>query len=254
MGIHYVDYAGESEGRGPSLAVWNPFLGAKAQVDNYMFGSGSRIIADDFMDDHDLTNSWTLTQATTGTFALTDAVHGVALLDCNSTTAAQGANLQYMSTVGERVLPAAGRTIVLESRVKAADIATGPEFFFGLHTVDTTIIASSDLSDGTGQSFAGFGSVTDDGVLVSFTANNTSRTVGTTTLHTLVDDTYVKLGIVINGVTNVEFYVNGDLKETVTTTVPAEEMAVSYVCQSGGTTDPIVHIDWVLGYQLDALD
>lgn len=253
-----VDYAGEWEGRGPSLNVWNPYLAAMRLIDAGMFGVGSCFIKDDFMGPHDLTNHWTLTDTTPvggpATFALDDAVHGVALLDCASTTAAEGGNIQYMGATGERVLPAAGRIIVLESRVKAADIATGPEFFFGLHTVDTTIIASSDLSDGTGQSFAGFGSVTDDGVLVSFTADNTSRTVGTTTLKTLVDDTWVKLALIIDGTSSAKFYVDGDLKQTVTTTLPAEAMAVSYVCQSGGTTDPIVHIDWALGYQFDSLD
>lgn len=258
MAVPYVDYAGESEGRGPSLKVWNPYLPAMGKIDAGMFGNGSCFLKTDFMFDHDLTNMFTFTDTTpvgsAATFTLADAVHGEAVLDSVSTTAAEGGQIQAMGATGERILPAAGRIIVLEGRLKVVDNATGPEFFFGLHTVDTTIIASSALSDGTGQSYAGFASVTDDNILVSYTADNTSRTVGTTTLDTLVASTWVKLALVIDGTDSVKFYVNGSLKETVTTTVPAEEMAFSAVCQTPGTVSPATHFDWLLGYQIDALD
>lgn len=185
---------------------------------------------------------YTLTQATQGTFTRDTSVPniGVWLLDCNSTTSSQGANLQF---VGLPVAVSASNILGFEVRLKAADIATGPEFFAGVHASDTTIIASSAM-DGTASSYAGFKSVTSNNILLPVSADNTAEQAGAAA-HTFVDDTYVRLGVLIYKREYVDFYVNGVKVVRHTTRIPAaaEVMYPSFVCQSDGTTDPIVHLD-----------
>lgn len=197
---------------------------------------------DNFMDLP--TGKYTATQATAGTFALDDAEGGVALADCNSTTATQGINIQLGGTAGESFKPAAGRTIYFEGRVRADDIATGPEFFFGLAITDTSLIAGSAL---TSQAI-GFKSVTDDNVLLATCKDGSSETTAAS-IHTFVDGTWVKLGFKVIGTSKVEFYVDGVLKGSITANIPTTEMRPSLVCQTGGTTDPIIAIDWGAAWQ-----
>lgn len=230
----------QNNGRGPSLATLWKDCPRYEIMNDYNAGYYFR---DDFMGDHDLTNAYTATQQTQGTFALDDAEGGVALADCNSTTATQGINVQLSSTVGERFIAATGSKIWFEARVKAADIATGPEFFLGLSEIDTTIIASSANSS---ANHVGWESTTDDGVLLFFGEKAGTRNSALASPHTLVDDTYVKLGFFVDGVDKVEHYVDGTLQTTTlaTANIPIVAMTPSLVCQSGGTTDPIVHLDW----------
>ena len=199
----------------------------------------SFIDGDDFVtspiDDED----YAFTNATAGTMALDPAAeNGVLLLDSASTTAAQGAQIQRPAASFK---PKAGRKIWFETRVKVADTATGPELFIGLAEIDTTIIASSAVST---ENHIGFSSVTDDNVLL---ANSEKATAGTTaTGTTAVEATWVTLGIKVDGLDKVSFYVDGDIVSQITTTanIPIVELAPSFVCQSGGTTDPILHIDY----------
>lgn len=186
-----------------------------------------------------LTGSYVATQATAGTFALDpDAPNGVALADCASATAAQGINVQF-GTAGCFV-PAANRNIYFEARVKAEDIATGPEFFLGLSVIDTTILASSALSANS----IGFLSVTDNNVILA-SSKNADGAATASSIHTFVDTEWVKLGFLLSGVSSARFFVNGVQKGIITTKIPAGlSLIPSLVCQSGGTTDPIIHIDW----------
>jgi hypothetical protein len=230
-----VRYNGEA-GRGPSPDVW-----AGVNLDQLRDWFDGFLFEDDFTQDHDLTNRYTATQATAGTFLITDAEGGVADADCNSTTATQGINVQAASTVGERFRPQADDVLIFEARLKAADIATGPEFFVGLSVIDTTIIAASANSS---ANHIGFESVTDDNVLLFHSESGGTRS-STTTPHTLVDDTFVKLGFRVKGTEKIEVFVDGvKFGETIETNIPTELMVPSLVCQSGGTTDPIVSLDW----------
>lgn len=230
------DYARTTDTtRKPSPIIWNQVdvMSLAMGIDGYLF-------RDDF---HDLpTGKYTATQATAGTFALDDQEGGVALADCNSATAAQGINVQLGGTAGELFsIPDSGLCL-FECRIKAADIATGPEFFIGLSETDTTLIASSAMSAGE---YVGFKSVTDDNVLLG--CSNDAAESTASSIHTFVDDTYVKLGFVIKNGSLVQFYVNGALKTNTITTaanIPANLLRPTLVCQSGGTTDPILHIDW----------
>jgi hypothetical protein len=189
------------------------------------------------------TGKHTATLANAGTFALTDAEGGVVLADCDSTTATQGINVQLGGTAGESFLIPDSGMCLFECRIKAADIATGPEFFIGLAETDTTLVASSAMD--TSKEYVGFKSMTDDNVILGC-ANDAAESTASS-IHTFVDDAWVKLGFVIKNGSLVQFYVNGALKTNTITTaanIPANLLRPSVVCQSGGTTDPIVHIDW----------
>jgi hypothetical protein len=90
----------------------------------------------------------------------------------------------------------------------------------------------------------GFLSVTDDNVILAACKDGLALTTASS-IHTFVDDAWVKLGFKVTGTTKVEFFVNGVLVGTITANIPTTELRPSLVCQSGGTTDPIVHIDWL---------
>ncbi len=231
------DYARTTDTtRKPSPIIWN-----LVDVQALAMGIDGYLFHDDF---HDLpTGKYTATQATTGTFALGDGEGGVVLADCDSTTVVQGINVQLGGTAGEMFSIPDNGLCLFEARLKAADIATGPEFFFGLAETDTTIIASSAMSSAT--EYVGFKSVTDDGVILG--CSNDAAESTASSIHTFVDDAYVKLGCVIKNGSLVQFFVNGALKANTITTaanIPANLLRPSLVCQSSGTTDPIVHVDW----------
>lgn len=228
------------QGRGPSdHTLWKDCPWSQIGND---FGRGYRF-ADDFTDAHDLTNKYTATTATTGTFLVIDEEGGVADADCASTTHRQGINVQASSTVGASFATQASGKMWFECRLKASDIATGPEFFVGLHNIDTTVIATSAMNGAAGD-YIGFQSLTDDNVLLGVTADNVAQATGVSTT-TLVDGTYVKLGFKVTDRSKVEFYVDGVKQtSTQTTRIPSALMVPTLVCQSGGTTDPIVSIDW----------
>ena len=187
---------------------------------------------------------WTATQASTGTWALADAGSGVALADSGSSTATQGVNVQK---IGECFLPAADKDIWYETRVKVVDTFNKAELFIGLSVTDTTIIATSANSS---TDHIGWQCVTDDGVLL-FTAEKGGTGV-TRAATTLVEDTWIKLGFHVKGVSSIDQYINGVKVGTVNVTanITVAEITPSFVCQSGGTNDPILHVDYVKCLQI----
>jgi hypothetical protein len=192
--------------------------------------------------DPEATNGeYVLTQATTGAAAISTAAPGVLELDSNSTTATQGATLQHNKAA---FVPAAGKHIWAEFKFKIVDTFDKAEIFVGLSELDTTLIATSANSS---ANHIGWQCVTDDGVLL-FSAEK-AGTGATKAAATIVEDTYIRLGFYVNGVTEVEQYVNGALTGTnhVTANIPIVALYPSFVCQSGGTNDPIMHL---MGYRI----
>lgn len=186
---------------------------------------------------YNATDDWTLTQATTGTAAISTAATGVLEIDSNSTTATQGVNLQ--NTNAAFVL-AANKSLWYEARIKVVDTYDKAELFIGLANSDTTIIATSAVST---TDHIGFSCVTDDGVLLF---NCEKAGVGTTgTGTTIAEATYVDLGFYYDGnADTARAYVNGvAVGSAITTTnIPKVVVYPSFVCQSGGTNDPILHV------------
>jgi hypothetical protein len=189
------------------------------------------------------TGDYILTQATQGTAAKSTTEPGVLLLDSNSGTVTQGANLQRAKSM---FIPAAGKDIWFEAKI-AVDLAANAELFIGLSDIDTAIIGSSaNASD----NHVGWQCVTDDGVLL-FSAEK-AGTGATKAAVTLANNTYVRLGFHVIGVTEVEQYINGVLVGTnhVTANIPVVATYPSFVCQSDGNDDPILAIAGLRVFQL----
>jgi len=205
----------------------------------------AHVIFEDFNDiDAATLAGWTATQATAGTFALTDAAGGVALADSGSTTATQGINVQK---IGECIKPEADKDIWFEARVKVVDTYDKAELFIGLSITDTTII---DTSANSSTDHIGWQCVTDDGVLL-FSAEK-GGAGATRAAATIEEDTWIKLGFKVNGVTSIDQYINGVKTGTanVTANITVAEITPSFVCQSGGTNDPILHVDYIKCVQI----
>lgn len=204
------------------------------------------------------TGTFTGTQATAGTGALVNGVAGTGALleiDCNSTTSTQGYQAQF---TGHGVYLNSFQTLYFETMLRAHDIATGPEFFAGHATVDTTIIGSSAVSP---THWVGF-YIVDDGVGVTFGMDdNSTVTNHTSDVYSLVDadvttdgSEWVTLGYRWQRDIGCSFSVNGvvtPLAGYSAANDPAGFMVPSFVCQSSGTTDPLIriaHTAWAVKY------
>lgn len=195
---------------------------------------------------------YTATQATTGTWALSTAACGVALADCNSGTQHQGINVQKL---GPCFLPAANKDIWFEARIKVVDTAITPQLFVGLADVDNTLVPSGDL-DSANSEYIGFGVETTKAGVMSFyeckATAELSDSLGTT--GTLAEDTWVRVGFKVTGITAIQCYING-IEQTLTNVVASgipvtDVLTPSFVCQTDSTTDPILHVDWYRCVQL----
>ena len=230
----YTNYVGEYEGRGQSGKLWKDCPGGDLNIDL----NRGMLWIDDFTDLP--TGKYTATQANSqGTFALGDGYGGLALADSAGTTARDGINVQLNSTVGEVFQTQSSGKMWFEARIKADNIT--PEFFCGLSVIDTTVIGTS---ANTSANHIGFESVSDDGVLLFHTENGGSRTSNTASVHTLVADTYVKLGFRVTKQSKVEVYVDNALVDTLTSNICTTDMTPTLVVQSPGTVSPIVTMDW----------
>lgn len=178
------------------------------------------------------TGDYVLTQATAGTGAISTAAPGVFELDCNSTTQGQGAQVQRAKSV---FVPAAGKHIWAEFRVKIVDTYDKVQLFVGLAELDTTIIGSGALST---TNHIGWKIATTAAGVMTFTGK-----AATTTAATLAEDTYVNLGFYVNGATDITQYVNGVATGSLLTSAAIPSVAIypSLVCQTDDTNDPILH-------------
>lgn len=211
----------------------------------YMHDPSIGFLFEENFSEYDTTDIWTLTQSTTGAAALSIVASGVLEIDSNSTTVVQGANVQR--TGGPFIVPAALKDIWAEFKFKIVDTYDDCELFCGLSEVDTAIL---DTSANESTNHIGWQCVTDDGVLL-FTsekggAGDTSASV------TIEEATYIKLGFFVDGITSVQQFVNGVATGTAhaTANVPIVKLIPSFVCQSGGTADPIMHLQGVRIFQL----
>lgn len=191
------------------------------------------------------TGDYVLTQATAGTAAISTAAPGVLELDSGSSTVTQGATLQHNKAC---FLPASGKDIWAEFQFKIVDTFDKCELFVGLSELDTTLIAASANSS---ANHIGWQCVTDDGVLL-FT--NEKATVGNTiACATIAEATYIRLGFHYDGTADTcQQYVNGVAtgSAVATTYIPKVAIYPSFVCQSAGVNDPIMHLKGYRVFQL----
>ena len=233
--------------RGLSPNIWSQ--APLVQINSGAIDEGFGII-DDFLTFDD-ENKWVLTQASAGTAALDVAAKGgVLLLDSASSTNNQGVQIQLGGAAGASSFIAnANSKIYYEARVKIADIgSTTCQMFAGLAIVDTSLFASAANSTANHIGFEAINTTA-----MGIHSEKAGSRSSTAAVHTVVDDTYVKLGFVVDGLTKITPYVNGVAKDAITTNIPIVAMTPSFVCHSSGTTDPIVHIDWVACFQAEQI-
>ena len=233
--------------RGLSPTVWSQ--APLTEISNGGLTEGFGFI-DDFLSFTD-THGWVLTQATAGTVAPdAAAIGGAVLLDCNSTTNNQGVQIQYGGAVGAAsFIASATSKIYFAARVKIAAIgSTTCQMFAGLAIVDTSVLASAANSTANHIGFEAINTTA-----MGIHSEKAGSRSSTASVHTVVDDDYVKLGFVVDGLTKITPYVNGVAKAAITTNIPIVGMTPSFVCHSSGTTDPIVHVDWVACYQVEQI-
>lgn len=180
---------------------------------------------------------YVLTQATAGSAAISTTAPGTLSIDSGSTTATQGANVQRVKSC---FIPAAGKDIWAEFTVSFTGVdALNVETAIGLFEVDTSVIASSAVST---SNQIGWTSVTDDGILLFDCEKAGAGTPRAAT--TIVSATKVRLGFKVTGVTSIQQYINGVETGTATATanIPVVRLAPTFVCQSGGTDQPVLHV------------
>lgn len=241
-----VSYEGANSGRGLSPGLW-----AKQPRDFQDLSVGFGFI-DDFLSFDDASVRWLLTQASAGTAACDVAAKGgVLLLDSASSTNNQGAQLQLGgAAAASSFIASATSKIYYEARVKLADIgSTTVQFFAGLSEIDSTLFASA-----ANSSANHVGAEAINTTALGVHSEKAGSRSSSASVHTIADGTYFKIGFVIDGVSKVTPYVNGEAKTAITTNVPIVELTPSFVCHSSGTTDPILHIDWVACYQEEQID
>lgn len=193
--------------------------------------------------DPEATNGdYVLTQATAGTGAISTAAPGVLELDCNSTTQGQGVTLQRVKSA---FIPAAGKHIWFECKLKVVDTFDKVQLFAGLSEIDTSLIAAGANSSANhiGWEIATLGA----GALTF--AGEKAGARGTATSVSIAEATYIRLGFYVNGVTSIQQYINGVATGSplATANVPIVALYPSFVCQTDDTNDPILHL---MGYRV----
>lgn len=241
--IDATETSGTAAGAGPSPLIWDDAKLLEVMLDP----TAGFHYFNDYLGEIDVTTAdgYVITAVTSGGISpVTDEDGGVLLVDSQGNASADdGVNVQLTNCMFK---PAAGRTIRFEARVKVVD-AGDDQYFIGLAGVDTTLIAAGVVDDVVDKCgfFRHAASTADK---ISSICSRTSTEDSTADVGDIADDTYVKLGFVIDGLTSVKFYVDGVLVETGTTTaaIPNAVMCLSYVAQCEQTSaDAELSVDWV---------
>lgn len=238
-----------------------PFFAGLAEATLLMMSRGDRVPdllnayveCDDFRNFNDAATDgdWVTTQATAGTADVIDGFGGLLQLDCNSATANQGIQVQQRA---ETFLPAAGKDLLFECRLKVTDTIDKVQLFAGLSVLDTSLFANGEMTsanyigfilDATEQAGSNAGK---PALQLDSTAGNEEKL---SAIAPLTEDTFIRLGFFLSGASRLTPIVNGvpGLPLDITN-CPATELAVSFACLSEGTNDPITTVDWYYAIQI----
>lgn len=188
-----------------------------------------------YMEDFDYyaAADWTVTETQAGaTQALTNGDGGLLLL----TNSAADDDLNALQKVGASFAFAAGKKLWFEARFKVSD-ATQSDFVMGLQGTDTTPL---DTTDGV------FFLKADGSTSVSLLVEASSTATTTSSVATVANDTFVRLGFWYDGDAAVYYFVNGALGgKSVTTNLPTVDLRVSFGIQNGEAVAKTMTIDYV---------
>ena len=180
----------------------------------------------------------------------TAAKGGVLLLDAAGTGDNLGPDLQMGGTVAaSSFIASAVSKIYYEARIKIVDTLAAAQLFVGLGAVLTPFIDSDANASPNHIGFEAFSSTS-----ATFASEKATVRSSTSAAATLAEDTYIKLGFKIDGLTKVTPYVNGVAGTAITTNIPIVAVTPTFAVRSTGSTDPIMHIDWVACFQEENID
>ena len=182
---------------------------------------------------------YTLTQKTAGTAALSAVDAGTLVIDSASSTQHQGVNLQRVTAP---FFCKTGGELFWTCRAKIVDTVGNANVFLGLNAVDTAILSSGvmDVVDSIGFVIE---TATNAFQLVAGKASTVAKAASGITP---VEDTWFDLGVYVNGVGEISFFINDALIAqtaiVAATHIPVAAIFPSFVCESDGTDDPILHV------------
>lgn len=189
-----------------------------------------------YMEDFDYytAGDWTVTETDAGaTQALTDGDGGLLLV----TNTAADNDLVSLQKKGESFRFASGKKLFFEARFKVSD-ATQSDLVIGLQITDTTPL---DVSDGV------FFIKADGSTSVSLLVEKNGTATTTSSVATLVDDTFIRIGFAYDGVSAIQYFVNGVVTGTsVTTNLPDDEdLTPTFAIQNGEAVAKTMTVDYI---------
>lgn len=192
-----------------------------------------------YFNDFDLftASDWIITTVEAGAGSATEVIEdedgGVLLL----TNDDADDDSDFLQLTNETFKIATGKKLFFKSRLKISD-AIQSDFIMGLQITDTTPL---DVTDGI------FFRKDDGDANLDFVVEKNNTATTTAAIATIVDDTYLDIGFVYNGVDAVEFYVNNvRLGTSVITNLPDdEELTISFGIQNGEAVAKTMSIDYI---------
>ena len=177
---------------------------------------------------------WTVTETDAGaTQALADGDGGLLLI----TNTAADNDLVSLQKKGESFRFASGKPLFFEARFKVSD-ATQSDVVIGLQITDTTPL---DVTDGV------FFIKADGAATVDFRVEKNNTATTASAMATMANDTYIRLGFYYDGVSAVQYFVNGSIAgSSVTTNLPDDEdMTITIAIQNGEAVAKTMTVDYV---------
>lgn len=195
-----------------------------------------------------VTNRFTVTNATSGTATQTASHGGIVQLAAGAATANQGVTINLPIAT---ILPAAGKHIFFETRVKLSAAYATQYLYAGLGTVHASVTHSSGSVETSNRTnHAAFHISTGGLGKIQFMTKRASQTGGAIAdVHTVASATeWVTLGFHIDGLSKVKAFVNDSVNSTEITTatqIPNAIMAPTFSCIATGTGSPTMDVDYV---------
>ncbi len=158
-----------------------------------------------------------------------------------------GAQLQLggtanSETIGESFAAVAGKKMYFEARFSMSE-TTQSDIFLGLHSEDTTIIASR------GAEYIGFRKDDADALLDFESDSASSAATEITSLTTMSDTSVYKVGFKVNGTDSIEVWLNDNKVGTVSTSIPTTLMKLSIAYLNGEAAEDYIDLDYIRIYQ-----
>jgi len=138
---------------------------------------------------------------------------------------------------GESYRFASGKKLFFEARLKVSD-ATQSDLVVGLQITDTTPL---DVTDGV------FFIKADGSTSVSLLVEKNNTATTTSSVATMANDTFINLGFYYDGVSQIQYFVNGVLGgASVTTNLPDDEdLTVTFAIQNGEAVAKTMTVDYI---------